>query len=160
MVSTVRTEMEDGSRSTLAGQALSFLLHSLLALAIWMGLMLAGYAAHPVGVPQLLILLGSFAAPLIAGFLVARIHSSEMAGLVWLLGVIWFLIACIVVMDLPTGPNQCFHCEAVEKITRTFFSLPRPSGLADNDGPFLGTWPAAALVGYSLGAKLGFRRAE
>jgi hypothetical protein len=55
-------------------------------------------------------------------------------------------------------PNQCFQCDATDKLTRTFFSIPKPSGLIDDDGPFLATWPAAALVGYSIGAWLAFRR--
>ena len=158
MDSTVETDLEEQSTSDLSRQALSFFLHSLLALGSWMALMLLGYAIHPAGVPQVLILLLSAAVPLVVGFLVGRIYSSEMATLVWLLGLIWFLIACLWVLNMPTGPNQCFHCEATEKLTRTFFSWPGPSGLIDNDGPFIGTWPAAALVGYSIGAKLGFRR--
>jgi hypothetical protein len=155
---SVQTDFEEQSTSELSRQALSFFLHSLLALGSWMALMLLGYAIHPAGVPQVLILLLSAAVPLVVGFLVGRIYSSEMATLVWLLGLIWFLIACLWVLNMPTGPNQCFHCEATEKLTRTFFSWPGPSGLIDNDGPFIGTWPAAALVGYSIGAKLGFRR--
>jgi len=38
------------------------------------------------------------------------------------------------------------------------FSIPTPSGLIDDDGPFLGTWPAVALIGYSIGAALALRR--
>jgi len=45
----------------------------------------------------------------------------------------------------------------MDKLSRTFFSLPSPSGLMDDDGPFIGTWPAAALVGYSIGAWVGMR---
>ena len=160
MDSSVETDFEEQSSSKLSGQALSYFLHSLLALGSWMALMLLGYAINPVGVPQLVILVLSLAVPLIVGLLIARFHPSEMATLVWLLGLIWFLIVCLWVMDMPTGPNQCFQCDATEKITRTFFSLPRPSGLIDNDGPFICTWPAVALLGYSIGAKLGFRRAE
>jgi hypothetical protein len=160
MDSSVETDFEEQSQSKLSSQALSFFLHSLLALGSWMALMLLGYAINPVGVPQLVILLLSLAVPLIVGFFVARIHPTEMATLVWLLGLIWFLIVCLRVMDMPTGPNQCFQCDATDKITRTFFSWPRPSGLIDNDGPFICTWPAVALLGYSIGARLGFRRAE
>lgn len=160
MDSSAQTDLEDQSSSDLSRQALSFLLHSLLALGSWMALMLLGYAINPVGVPQLVILLFSAAVPLVVAFLVARIYPAEMATLVWLLGLIWFLIVCLWVLGMPTGPNQCFHCEATEKLTRTFFSLPGPSGLIDNDGPFIGTWPAVALFGYSIGAKLGFRRAK
>ncbi|MFZ0340493.1 MAG: hypothetical protein WAL45_20880 [Terracidiphilus sp.] len=158
--SSVQTELEEQSTSKLSAQALSFFLHALLALGSWIGLMLLGYLINPVGVPQLAILLLSTAVPLVVGFLIARVHPTEMATLVWLLGVVWFLIVCLWVLDMPTGPNQCFQCEATEKLTRTFFSLPRPSGLIDNDGPFIATWPAVALFGYSIGAKLGFQRGE
>jgi hypothetical protein len=160
MDSSVHTDLVEQSTSKLSRQALSFFLHSLLALGSWMALMLLGYAINPAGVPQLVILFLSATVPLVVGLLVAHIHPSEMATLVWLLGLIWFLMVCLWVLDMPTGPNQCFQCEATEKLTRTFFSLPRPSGLIDNDGPFIGTWPAAALFGYSIGAKLGFRRAK
>jgi len=158
MNSSVQTELEEQSSSKLSGQALSFFLHSLVALGTWMALMLLGYLINPVGVPQLVIFLLSAAVPLVVGFLIARVHPTEMATLVWLLGLVWFLIVCLWVLDMPTGPNQCFQCEATEKLTRSFFSLPRPSGLIDNDGPFIGTWPAVALFGYSIGARLGFRR--
>jgi hypothetical protein len=33
-----------------------------------------------------------------------------------------------------------------------------PSGLIDDDGPFIGTWPAAALLGYSIGARLALKK--
>jgi hypothetical protein len=160
MDTSMQTELEESGRSKLAGQTLSFLLHSLLALGSWIALMLLGYAIDPGGVPQFAILLLSLGVPLVVGFFIARFYPSETATQVWLLGLIWFLIACLWVLDLPTGPNLCFQCDATEKLARTFFSLPRPSGLIDNDGPFLGAWPAAALIGYSIGAKLGFRRAE
>jgi hypothetical protein len=81
-----------------------------------------------------------------------------MAVAVWLLGLIWFLIISLWILDMPTGPAACFQCGAVDKLTRTFFSLPSPSGLIDDDGPFIATWPAAALVGYAIGAKLALRK--
>ena len=160
MDSSAQLDLEEQSTSKLSGQALEFFLHSLLALGSWMALMLLGYAINPSGVPQLVILLSSAAVPLVVGFLIARVYPAEMATLVWLLGLIWFLIVCLWVLDMPTGPNQCFQCDATDKLTRTFFSLTSPSGLIDNDGPFIGTWPAVALVGYSIGAKLGFQRAK
>jgi hypothetical protein len=87
-----------------------------------MALMFLGYAIHPTSLPQLVILLLSAAVPLLAGFVAARIYRAEMAALVWLLGLIWFLIVCLWVLDIPTEPNQCFQCEATEKLTRTFLS--------------------------------------
>jgi hypothetical protein len=148
-------EEEEQTEAKLSRQALSFTLHSVLALGSWLAMMLAGYAINPVGVPQWAILFLSAAIPFFVALFVVRIQPSEMAAAVWLLGLIWMVIVSLWVLDMPTGPNQCFQCEATEKLTRTFFSWPRPSGLLDNDGPFLGTWPAAALVGYSIGARLG-----
>jgi predicted anti-sigma-YlaC factor YlaD len=158
MESLMHSEQKSKNPPTLARQALSFFLHSLLALASWIALMLVGYAVNPVGIPQWVILLLSLAVPLAVGLIVARIHPSEMATAVWLVGFIWAMIVGLYVLDLPTGPDRCFQCTATEKLSRTFFSLPNPSGLIDDDGPFIGTWPAAAFVGYSIGAWLGMRR--
>jgi hypothetical protein len=158
MNTLMNTEVRERKAPKLVSQAVSFFLHSLLALVSWAALMLLGYAVNPVGVPQWLILLLSLAVPLAVGLIVARIHPSEMATAVWLVGLIWAMIVGIYVRDLPTGPDRCFQCTATEKLSRTFFSLPNPSGLIDDDGPFVGTWPAAALVGYSIGAWLAMRR--
>ena len=151
-------QQEDQGASRLSRQALAFFLHTFLALGSWIALMLLGYAVNPVEVPQLAILLLSIAVPLLVGLIVTNFHRNEMAEVVWLVGLIWILIVSLWVLDMPTGPNACLQCGATEKLTRTFFSLPGPSGLIDNDGPFLGTWPAAALVGYSIGAWIGLRR--
>ncbi len=158
MDSLLQSEPQDQQDSTLARQGLRFLLHTFLALSSWIALMLIGYAVNPVGVPQWVILLLSMAVPLAVGLIVTKIRPDEMATVVWLVGFIWAMIIGLWILDMPTGPNQCFQCGATEKLTRTFFSLPSPSGLIDDDGPLLGTWPAAALVGYSIGAWLGLRR--
>ena len=149
---------EQESASRLISQAAWFFIHAILALVSWFALMLVGYAINPTGVPQWFILLLSIAVPLVVGLVVARIRRDDMATAVWLLGLIWMLIVSLWILDMPTGPNQCFQCGATEKLTRTFFSMPSPSGLIDNDGPFLGTWPAAALAGYSIGAWLALRK--
>jgi len=123
-----------------------------------LALMLAGYTLNPPAVPQFAILFLSMLAPFFVGLLVNRFRQDEMAPLVWLIGLIWMLIVSLWVLDMPTGPAHCFQCDATEKLTRTFFCLPMASGLIDNDGPFIGTWPAAALVGYAIGAKLALRK--
>lgn len=151
-------EFEEPRPRSLADQALWFVLHSLIALAAWGALMAAGYAINPAGVPQMAILALSLAVPLVVGALVMKFKQDEMATVVWLVGLIWILIIALWILDMPTGPNACFQCGATEKLTRTFLSLPRPSGLIDDDGPFLGTWPAAALIGYSIGARITLRR--
>jgi hypothetical protein len=151
-----KDEEEQGA-SKLSRQALWFFIHAVLAVASWLALMLAGYALNPPGVSQTFILIVSIFVPLAVGYIVTRIHPDEMAASVWLLGLIWLLIISLWILDMPTGPNQCFQCDATEKLSRTFLSLPKPSGLIDDDGPFLGTWPAAALAGYSIGAWLARR---
>ena len=149
---------EDDGTDKLSQQALSFALHAILAIGAWMLLMLAGYALNPSSVSQVIVLVLSIGVPMLAGNVVARFRRDEMATHVWLVGLIWLLIVSLWVLDMPTGPNACFQCGATEKLTRTFFSLPRPSGLIDDNGPFFGTWPAAALLGYSIGARLALRR--
>jgi hypothetical protein len=149
---------EDDGTDKLSRQALSFALHTILAVTAWLLMMLGGYALNPVSVSQAVVLVLSILVPLIAGNFVARLRPDEMATHVWLVGLIWLLIVSLWVLDMPTGPNECFQCGATEKLTRTFFSIPRPSGLVDDNGPFFGTWPAAALLGYSIGARLALRK--
>ncbi|MFP5275745.1 MAG: hypothetical protein ACLGPM_01410 [Acidobacteriota bacterium] len=157
METSIHSEEQESNESRLSRQAVSYIVHTLLALLSWALLMTLGYIVNPQGVPQSVILLLSIVVPLAAGFAMMKFRPSEMAPAVWLMGLIWILIIALWVLDMPTGPNECFQCGATEKITRTFLSLPSPGGLIDNDGPFLGTWPAAALMGYAVGAKLGLR---
>src|SRR5579864_8686358 len=149
---------EDDGTERLSRQAISFALHTILAVGAWILLMVAGYALNPDSVSQAIVLLLSIGIPMIAGNVIARFRRDEMATHVWLVGLIWLLIMSLWVLDMPTGPNACFQCSSTEKLTRTFFSLPRPSGLVDDNGPFFGTWPAAALAGYSLGARIALRK--
>jgi hypothetical protein len=149
---------EDDGTDKLSQQAVSFALHTFLAIGAWVLFMLAGYAINPVSVSQVIVLVLSIAVPMAAGNLVGRFRRDEMATHVWLVGLIWLLIVSLWVLDMPTGPNACYQCGATEKLARTFFSLPKPSGLIDDNGPFFGTWPAAALLGYSIGARLALRK--
>jgi len=149
---------EDDGTDKLSQQAISFALHAILAIGTWILLMLTGYALNPSSVSQAVVLVLSLLVPMITGNLVARFRRDQMATHVWLVGLIWLLIVSLWVLDMPTGPNACFQCGATEKLTRTFFSLPRPSGLIDDNGPLFGTWPAAALLGYSIGARIALRK--
>jgi hypothetical protein len=155
MESLLQSEQERQPASKFSYQVLWFFLHTVSALTAWIALMMGGYALNPVGVPQWAILALSIFVPLIVGFFVTALHKDEMGTMMWLLGIIWILIVAYWILDMPTGPNACFHCNATEKLTRTFLSFPQPSGLIDDDGPFVGTWPAAALVGYSIGSRIG-----
>jgi len=149
---------DDRSNATFSQQAISFFIHIALALGSWLALMCAGYALNPPAIPQVMIFVLSFLIPFAVGNIFVRFRQDDLAPLVWLIGLIWMLIISLWILDMPTGPNQCFQCDATEKLTRTFFSWPRPSGLIDNDGPFLGTWPAIAFIGYAIGAKLALKK--
>jgi len=59
---------------------------------------------------------------------------------------------------MPTGPNQCYHCDASQKLYLTFFSLNEDSGLIDNQGRMVGTWPAVAFIGYGIGSRLALKK--
>jgi hypothetical protein len=148
---------EDNASRSLVQQAAVFLLHTVVALAAWAVVMVGGFALNQPETPQLFIFLACFLLPLVVGVAVNHFRQDQLAPTVWLIGLIWFLVLALRVLDMPTGPNACLQCDATAKITRTFFSFPSPSGLIDNDGPFLATWPAAALIGYSIGAKLALR---
>ena len=161
-MSSLLLEDEDEQRHeiTLGMQAAAFFGHALLALCAWVALMLVGYVVNPENLSQMITLAASVLVPLLLGFIVNRARQSEMATAVWLLGLIWFMIVALWIVDMPTGPNQCFNCGLGEKLSRTFFSLPSPAGLIDDDGPFLGTWPAAALFGYAIGSRLAMNKSS
>lgn len=148
----------DPVNSPILRQIASLVLHALLALVAWAALMAAGYMLNLPQVSQAMILLLSLLVPLFVGFAFNHFKQDSMAGVVWLFGLVWFLIIALWVLDMPTGPSECFQCDATDKLTRTFFSIPKPSGLIDNDGPFIATWPAAALLGYAIGARLALRK--
>ena len=121
-------------------------------------MMIAISLAKPESVPVLVTLALSFSVPFFVGNLFTRWKPSDMAPYTWLIGLIWFLIICLWVLDMPTGPNQCYHCDASQKLYLTFFSLSEDSGLIDNEGRMLGTWPAVAFIGYGIGARLALKR--
>ncbi len=156
MANTMMDEV-DVSSEKLSGQVASFFIHAIVALAVWAALMLAGYVLNPASASQLVILILSLVVPGIVGYFVVRAKPNEMAGHIWLLGLILMLVIALWLLDMPTGPNACLGCTATEKLTRSLFSIPSPSGLIDDNGPLFATWPAAALLGYSIAAKLALR---
>jgi hypothetical protein len=153
MVKLVTTEVEsdDGSEG-LTHQVYAFFAHSFLALVAWGAMMLLGYVINPEYIPQIVIFALSFLIPLVAGALIVGARPSQIAPHIWLAGIIWLLFLSLWIIDLPTGPNACNQCSATEKIVRSLFSYPSPSGLMDDNGPFFGSWPAIATIGYAVGA--------
>lgn len=149
---------EEHLSSHLLQQIAAVGLHTFAALLAWALVMAGGYAVNQPQTPQVYILLASFFVPFLAGAIINHFSRNPLAPTVWLVGMIWFLIVALWILDMPTGPSECFQCDATSKLMRTFFSLPSPSGLIDNDGPFFATWPTAALLGYSMGAALAIKR--
>jgi hypothetical protein len=149
---------EEEKVSNLAEQAFWVLIHTLLAIGSWGGMVLVISAFKPESVPVLITLGLSFMVPFLVGNIFTRIKQNDMAPYTWLIGLIWFLIICLWILDMPTGPNQCYHCDASEKIYLTFFSPSEDSGLIDGQGRFVGTWPAIAFIGYGIGSRFALKR--
>lgn len=143
----------------LAREALHFALHTGISIIILIAIIFAFYViAHPDqndNNPKILCTMLAFFIPMIGGFLIAKARQDSTARYTWLSGVLTFSIVCVWVLDLPTGNGLCEKCGAVEKLSRTFFDINHGSGLMGGDGLLVGTWMPLAMIGYSIGAKLG-----
>jgi hypothetical protein len=149
---------EEEQASSLAQQALWVLIHTLLAIGSWAAMILIISMMRPDNIQVLVTLALSFCVPFLVGHIFTRIKQNDMAPYTWLVGMIWFLIICLWILDMPTGPNQCYHCDATQKLYLTFFSPTEDSGLVDGQGRFIGTWPAAAFIGYGIGSSFALKR--
>ena len=148
---------QDNTQADLARQALWFLTHTLIAfvlLAIVVGVMSLNHPDPDSSTPKLLGTALAFLAPMIGGFLLARIHHNNAAVYTWISGLVIFSIVCVWVLDLPTGPGLCENCGALEKIWRTFFTFSHGSGLIGGDGLLLGAWIPLSMIGYAIGARV------
>ena len=139
-------------------QAFWTLIHTLIALGAWVAMFILISLFNPGTIPVPVTTVLSFGVPFLVGNIFTRFKRNEMASAMWLVGLIWFLSVTLWVLDLPTGPNECLHCDASQKLYLTFVSLTQDSGLVDGQGRLIGTWPMAALTGYSLGAYAVLRR--
>lgn len=148
-----------GNKTTtdLVREAGWFTLHTLFAVLILVAVMVAFWFARPDPLsasPKLFCTVAAFVAPMIGGFFAERVTRETVAGFVWISALIWFGIACVHVLDLPTGAGLCDGCGAIDKLWRTFFSIDRGSGLMGGDGLLYGTWIPLSMIGYAVGAKL------
>ena len=148
---------EEQRVSNLGEQAIWIVIHSLLAICSWAAMMLAISLMKLQSVPVLITLALSLIIPFVVGNVVTRFKQNEMATYTWLIGLIWFLIICLWILDMATGPNQCYHCDASQKLYLTFLSPSEDSGLIDGEGRLIGTWPTVALIGYGIGATLALK---
>jgi hypothetical protein len=144
----------------LGSEAFWFVLHSTLA-ALFLLAMIVGMTMNnpdPDSIsPKLLATALAFVVPMVGGFVIARKQQNDIAGYVWISGVIVFAVACVWVLDLPTGNGLCESCGAVEKLWRTFFDIQHGSGLMAGDGLVAGAWIPLSMFGYAFGAKFGLR---
>jgi hypothetical protein len=147
----------DKTMGDLGREAVWFLTHTLIAfvlLAIVIGVMSLNHPDPDSASPKLLGTFLAFLVPVVGGFLLARIHRNDVAGYIWISGLVIFSIVCVWVLDLPTGNGLCENCGAGEKLWRTFFTFTHGSGLLGGDGLLVGAWIPLSMIGYAIGAKL------
>jgi hypothetical protein len=134
--------------------------HSALALSLMFAAIVAFSFTRPNAEdvrPKLIGTAIAFFVPMIFGLLIAWRQQNVAAKQVWISGLVFFAIACVWVLDLPTGNGLCDHCLALEKLRRTFFDIRHGSGLLSGQGLMIGAWIPLSLFGYALGAKLGLK---
>src|SRR5258708_16980363 len=113
---------QDKTPGDLAREALWFLTHTLIAFvlfAIVIGVMSLNHPDPDSSTPKLLGTILAFLAPMIGGFLLARIHHNHIAVYTWLSGLVIFSIVFVSLMHLPTGTALCANSGAIEKLCRT-----------------------------------------
>jgi hypothetical protein len=151
---------QDKTPADLAREAAWFFTHTLLAfvlLAVVLGVMSLNHPDPDSPTPKLLATGLAFVIPMVGAFILARVYQNEIAGYVWISGLVVFAVVCVHVLDLPTGNGLCEHCGAGEKLWRTFFTFSHGSGLMGGDGLLVGAWIPLSMIGYAIGAKLALK---
>ena len=144
------------STGDLGREAAWFAAHTLFAILTLFALIAVMWMFHPnpdSSTPKLLATLLALVVPLVVGFLITKVTVNDIGSYVWIFGLIIFAVACVWVIDLPTGPGLCEHCTLVERLWRTFFDFQHGSGLMGGDGPLVGAWIPLSLFGYAIGSK-------
>jgi hypothetical protein len=148
-----------GNKTTgdLAREAGWFVMHTIFAVVALIAVIAAFWMAHPdpdSSTPKILCTVLAFAVPMAAGFIAGKIRPDTVAGYIWISGLLFFLVVCVYVLDLPTGNGLCNGCGAIDKLWRTFFSIDKNSGLMGGDGILIGTWIPLSMIGYAVGARI------
>lgn len=155
---TEEIEISQGKSITeLWQEAAWFLAHTLLAI---LSMLIANVVIMPLThpsaddpMPKYIGTALAFFVPMIAGYLIARVQQNDVARFVWISGLLIFVIVCVWVIDLPTGPGLCEHCLLTERLIRTFFDVNHGSGLIAGQGLMVGTWVPLSTFGYAIGAR-------
>lgn len=149
------------SVSDLGHEALWFFLHTVIAIVSLIVMVAVVAILHPdsqATTPKLIGTLLALVFPLIVGFIINKRLHSDVATYVWISGLLIFAVACVWVLDLPTGNGLCEGCNAFDKLWRTFFSIDNGSGLLAGNGLAVGSWLPLALFGYAGGARMALDR--
>lgn len=146
------------SAGLLGHEALWFFLHTLFALLTLVIMIVVIGLFNPdsnATAPKLLGTLLAFGLPLIVGFIVTKRQGDEIGTYVWVSGLLVFAVACVWVIDLPTGNGLCDDCAGhiFYRLQRTFFSIQHGSGLLAGNGLAIGAWVPLAMFGYAIGAR-------
>lgn len=139
-------------------QAVSFCLHIFISLLIYAAIFLGISYFNPVDWPALATTMLVFALPMVLAYGIHLRGTTTEGGHIWIAALVWLLMVTVYVLELPTGPGSCEHCTAFSKIWLTLFDLNTDSNLISGAGRVVGTWPALAVIGYSIGAGLSLRR--
>jgi hypothetical protein len=137
-------------------EAFWFVTHTLIAVIILAAAIAAISFTHPdpdASSPKVVGTVVAFLVPMIGGFIVTKMQQNDIAGYVWISGILLFSVVCVWVLDLPTGNGLCEKCGAIDKLWRTFFDINHGSGLMGGDGLLVGTWIPLSMIGYAVGAK-------
>jgi len=141
----------------LGREAVWFAAHTIFAILTLFGMVAVMWMFHPdpnAINPKLLATVLAVLLPMVVGFLITKVTTNDIGRYVWIFGLIIFAIACVTVIDLPTGPGQCEHCTLMERLWRTFFDFRNGSGLMGGNGPLIGAWIPLSLFGYAFGSKM------
>jgi len=152
-----RNIAQDKSLGDLGREAAWFLTHTVIAfliLVLTIGVMSLNHPDPDAATPKFIGTVLAFLVPMIGGLIAIRFHRNDIAGYIWISGLVIFSVVWVWVLDLPTGPGLCETCGAVEKLWRTFFTFTHGSGLMGGDGVLVGTWIPLSMIGYAVGARL------
>ncbi len=156
-MSSQRNLLQDKAPADLAREAAWFLTHTLLAfllLVVTIGVMSLNHPDPDSTTPKFIGTALALLVPMIGGSTVVRFCRDNTAGYVWISGLVIFSLACVWVLDLPTGNGLCETCGAAEKLSRTFFTFTHGSGLMAGDGILIGAWIPLSMIGYAAGSRI------
>lgn len=148
----------DKSPEQIASQIVSFILHIIISLVVYLALFFVLSVVNPTDLPAILVTALIFILTFIVAYLIHMGGRVTAAPSIWMAGLVWLLMVVVYVLELPTGPGKCEFCTATSKIWLTLFDMAQGSNLLNGEGRVIGTWPALAMIGYAIGAKVALRR--